>query len=113
MDVTGLGSDMPTGPPQVVSGEAWLQSLLGYVNTMRRNCPNITHPSDDWLTDGANLLSSGQNPSAVGGSTFQSDSSVDQSLVDIRRTLDEHIRRNTAIELRARQVYLGQREKDR
>ena len=49
----------------------------------------------------------------IGGSTYQSDSSRDQSMVDIRRTLDEHTRRNTAIELRARQVYLGQREKYR
>ena len=113
MDVTGLGSDVPTGPPQVVSSEAWLQSLLGYVNTMRRNCPNVTHPLDDWLTDGAHLLSSGQNPSAVGGSSIQPDTSRDQKLEQIERTLDEHTRRNTAIELQARQVYLDQREKDR
>ena len=80
---------------------------------MRASCPGVTHPPDDWLTDGVKLLSLGQKPSDAGGSTFQSDSSRDQSLVDIRRTLDKHTRRNTAIELRARQVYLGQWEKDR
>ena len=110
MDVTGLGSGEPRGPPQVVSGEAWINSLLDYVNTMRASCPGVTHPPDDWLTDGINLLSSDQKPSAVGGSAYQSDSSRDQSLVDIRRNLDEHTRRNTAIELRARQVYLGERQ---
>ena len=44
---------------------------------------------------------------------YQPDTSRDQSLVNIQRTLDEHTRRNTAIELRARQVYLDQWEKDR
>ena len=113
MDINGLGSGEPRGAPQVVSGEAWINSLFDYVNSMRASCPGVTHPPDDWLTDGINLLSSDQKPSAVGGSAYQSDSSKDQSLVDIRRTLDKHTRRNTAIELRARQVYLGQWEKDR
>ena len=113
MDVNGLGSDVPTGSPQVVSGEAWVNSLFDYVNTMRATCPGVTHPLDDWLTNGINVLSSDQKLSAAGGSAFQSDSSRDKSLVDIRRTLDEHTRRNTAIELRAWQNYLAQREKDR
>ena len=113
MDVNRLGSGEPRGPPQVVSGEAWINSLFDYVNTMRASCPGVTHPPDDWLTDSINLLSSDQKPSAVGGSVFQSNSSREKSLVDICRTLDEHTRRNTAIELRARQNYLAQREKDR
>ena len=113
MDVNGLGSDVPRGSPLVVSSEAWINSLFDYVNTMRATCPGVTHPLDDWLTNGINVLSSDQKPSAVGGSTFQSDSSRDKSLVDIRRTLDEHTRQNTAIELRARQNYLAQWEKDR
>ena len=90
---------MPTGPPQVVTGEAWLRSLIGYVNTMRQNCPNVSHPSDEFLTEGANLYSSGQNPSAVGGSSIQLDTSKDLKLEKIERTLDEHTRRNTALEL--------------
>ena len=97
----------------MVSGEAWINSLFDYVNTMRASCPGVTHPPDDWLNNGINLLSSDQKASAVGGSVYQSDSSKDQSLVDIHRTLEEHTRRNTTIEHRARQVYLGQREKDR
>ena len=36
-----------------------------------------------------------------------------QSLDEIRRTLDEHTWRNTATELRPRQVHLSQQEKDR
>ena len=97
----------------MVSGEAWINSLFDYVNTMRASCPGVTHPPDDWLTDSINFLSSDQKLSAVGGSVYQSDSSRDQSLVDICRTLDKHTRRHTTIELRARQVYLGQWEKDR
>ena len=50
---------------------------------------------------------------AVGGSSIQLNISRDQKLEKIERTLDEHTRRNTASELRARQVYLEQREKDR
>ena len=106
MENSGLDSDMPTGPPQVVTGDAWLRSLAGYVNTMRQNYPNVSHPSDEYLTEGANLYSSGQNPSAVGGSSVQPDTSRDQKLEKIERTLDKHTRRNTALELRARQVYL-------
>ena len=71
---------MPTGPPQVVTGEAWLHSLTEYVNTMRQNCPNVSHPSDEYLTEGAKLYSSGQNPSAVGGSSVQRDTSWDLKL---------------------------------
>ena len=99
MENSGLDSDVPTGPPQVVSGEAWLQSLLGYVNTIRQNCPNVSHPPDDWLTDGAQLYSLGQNPSAVGGSSIQPDTSRYQKLEKIERTLDEHTRSSTALEI--------------
>ena len=108
-----MDSDVPTGPPEVVTGEAWLRSLIGYVNTMRHNCANVSYPSDEYLTEGANLYSSGQNSSAVGGSSIQPDTSRDLKLEKIERTLDEHTRRNTALELRARQVYLDQWEKDR
>ena len=80
---------------------------------MRQNCPNVSHPSDEYLTEGANLYSSGQNPSAIGGSSIQPDTSRDLKLEKIERTLDEHTRRNTALELQAWQVYLDQREKDR
>ena len=99
MENSGLDSGVPTGTPQVVTGEAWLRSLLGYVNTMKRKCSNVTHPPDDWLTDGAKLYSLGQNPSAVGGSSIQPDTSRDQLLEKIQWTLDKHTRRNTAIEL--------------
>ena len=80
MENSGLDSDVPTGSPQVVTGEAWLCSLTGYVNTMRQNYPNVSHPSDEYLTEGAKLYSSGQNPSAVGGSSVQLDTSRDLQL---------------------------------
>ena len=80
---------------------------------MRQNYPNVSHPSVEYLTEGAKLYSSDQNPSAVGGSSIQLDTSRDLKLEKIERTLDEHTKRNTAIELRARQVYIDQREKDR
>ena len=113
MENTGLDSGMPPVLPPGITGEAWLCSLTGYVNTMRQNCPNVSHPSDEYLTEGAKLYSLGQNPSAVGGSSIQLDTSKDLKLEKIERTLDEHTKRNTAIELRARQVYIDQREKDR
>ena len=80
MENSGLDSDVPTGPPKVAPGEAWLHKLLGYVNTMRTNYPNVSHPPDDWLTDGAQLYSSGQDPLAVGGSSIQLNISRDQKL---------------------------------
>ena len=102
MENSRLDSDVPTGPPQVVTGEAWLRSLTGDVNTMIQNYPYVSHPSDEYLTEGAKLYSSGQNLSAVGGSSIQPDTSRDLKLEKIERTLDEHTRRNTALELRAR-----------
>ena len=80
MENSGLDSDVPTGPPQVVTGEAWLHSLRGYVNTMRQNYPNVSHPSVEYLTAGAKLYSSGRNPSAIGGSSVQLDTSRDLKL---------------------------------
>ena len=59
------------------------------------------------------MYSSDRNPSAVGGSSIQLDTSKDLKLEKIERTLDEHTKRNKAIELHSRQVYIDQREKDR
>ena len=73
MENFGSNSDVPTGPPTGVSGEAWLRKLLGYVNTMRTSFPNASHPPDDWLTDGAKSYSSSQNSSAVGHSSAHLD----------------------------------------
>ena len=71
----------------------------------------MSHPSAEYLTEGTKLYSSGQNPSAVGGSSIQLDTSKDLKLEKIDRTLDEHTKRNTAIELCARQVYIDQGKK--
>ena len=81
---------MPSGPPTGVSKEAWLRRLLGYVNTMRTSFPKASHPSDDWLTDGAKLFSSGQNSSAVGSSSVQLDLDLvrDQKLERLERTIE-------------------------
>ena len=113
MESSGLDSDVPSDPPKGVSGEAWLPKLLSYMNTIRPSLPNVPHPEDDWVTDGAKALSLGQTPSAVGQSSVQLDTARDQKLERIERILDEHTKRNTAAELRARQTYLEQREKNR
>merc|ERR1712082_477723 len=36
---------------------------------MRERLPNLTHPMDEYLTEGAQLLSQDRNPSAVGNSS--------------------------------------------
>ena len=113
MENTGLDSGVPPVLPPGVTGEAWLRSLTQYANSMRLKYPEVSHPSDEYLTEGAKLLSSDRNPFAVGGSSTQPDTSKELRLGKIERTLDEHTRQNTAIELRARQVYIDQREKDR
>ena len=101
MENSGLDSDMPMDPPKGVSGEAWLHKLLSYVNTMRTSFPNVPHPQDDWVTDGAKSYSLGQNLSAVGQSSVQLDTARDLKLERIERILDEHTKRNTAAKPRA------------
>ena len=54
---------------------------------------------------------SGQRSSAVGKSSDQPASTREERLDKIERILDEHTKRNTANELRARQDYLERREK--
>ena len=77
MDINGLSSGEPRGAPQVVFGEAWINSLFDYVNSMRASCPRFTNPPDEWLTEGINLLSSDQKLSATGVSAYKVDSSRD------------------------------------
>ena len=113
MENTGLDSGVPPVLPLGITGEAWLHSLTQYANSMRRQYPEVSHPSDEYLTEGAQLLSSDRNPFAVGDSSTQSDTSQELRLGKVERMLDEHTKPNTAIELRARQVYIDQQEKDR
>ena len=80
---------------------------------MRRQFPEVLHPSDEYLTEGALLLSLGRNLFAVGNSSTQSDTSQESRLEKVERMLVEHTKRNTASELHARQIYIDQREKDR
>ena len=113
MENTGLDSSVPPVLPPGITGEAWLRSITQYVNYMRRQFPEVSHPSDEYLTEGAQLLSSDRNPLAIGNSSTQSDTSQESRLEKVERMLVEHTKRNTASELRARQVYIDQREKDR
>ena len=106
MENTGLDSGMPPVLPPGITGEAWLCSLTQYANSMRRQYPEVSHPSDEYLTEGAQLLSSDRNPFAIGDSSTQSDTSQELRLGKVERMLDEHTKWNTAIELRARQVYI-------
>ena len=113
MENTRLDSSMPPVLPPGITGEAWLRSVTQYANSMKRKFPEVSHPSDEYLTEGAQLLSSDRNPFAVGNSSTQSDTSQELRLGKVERMLVEHTKRNTATELRARQVYIDQREKDR
>ena len=104
MENTGLDYSVPPVLPPGITGEAWLRSLTQYANSMRRQYPDVSHPSDEYLTEGAQLLSSGQNLFAVGDSSTQSDTSQELRLGKVERMLNEHTKWNTAIELRTRQV---------
>ena len=115
MESPRSNSEVPSGPPSGVSKEAWLRRLKGYVDSMRTSFPGASHPTDNWLKEGLKLYSSGQNLSAAGSSSTQLDidSVRDQKLERLERTLEEHTKRNTTVELRARQYYLEQHEKNR
>ena len=53
MESTGLDSGMPTVLPLGITGEAWLRTITQYANSMRRQLPDVFHPSDEHLTEGA------------------------------------------------------------
>ena len=113
MENSGLDSGVPTVLPPGTAGEAWLCTITQYANSMRQQLPDVSHPSDEYLTEGAQLLSTDRTPSAVGNSSSHSDTSQESRMDKVERILVEHTKRNTAYELRARQIYVEQREKDR
>ena len=113
MENSGLDSDVPPVLPKGITGEAWLCTITQYANTMRQKLPDVSHPSDEYLTEGAQLLSKDRTPSAVGNSSDHSDTSQESRMAKVERILDEHTKRNTAYELCARQNYVEQRERDR
>merc|ERR1712082_156938 len=80
---------------------------------MRERLPNLTHPMDEYLMEGAQLFSQDRNPSAVGNSSSPPDAPQEARMVKIERILEEHTQWNTASEIRARQNYIEQRERDR
>ena len=104
---------MPTVLPPGITGEAWLRTIMQYANSMRQQLPDVSQPSNEYLTEGAQLLSKDRTPSAVGNSSDHSDAPQESRMVKIERILDEHTKRNTAYEIRARQNYIEQRERDR
>ena len=113
MENLGLDSNAPPVLPPGITGEAWLGTIAKYARNMRERLPNLTHPSDEYLTEGAQLLSQDRNPSAVGNSSSPSDAPQEARMVKIERILEEHTQRNTASKIRARQLYIEQRERDR
>ena len=90
MEHTRLDSGVPPVLPPGITGEAWLFSVTQYANSMRRQFPEVSHPSDEYLTEGAQLLSSDQNPFAIGDSSTQLDTSQELRLGKVERMLDEH-----------------------
>ena len=75
MENSGLDSGVPTVLPPGTTGEASLCTITQYANSMRQQLPDVSHPSDEYLTEGAQLLSKDQTPSAVGNSSDHSDTS--------------------------------------
>ena len=108
-----MDSNAPPVLPPGITGEAWLGTIAKYARNMRERLPNLTHPTDEYLMEGAQLLSQDWNPSAVGNSSSPSDAPQEARMVKIERILEEHSQRNTASEIRARQLYIEQRERDR
>merc|ERR1712082_488374 len=80
---------------------------------MRERLPNLTHPTDEYLTEGAQLFSQDRNPSTVGNSSSSPDAPQEVRMVKIERILEEHTQQNTASKIRARQNYIEQRERNR
>merc|ERR1712112_104520 len=80
---------------------------------MRERLLNLTHLTDEYLTEGAQLFSQDGNPSAGGTYSSPPDAPQEARMVKIERILEEHTQRNTASEIRARQIYIEQRERDR
>merc|ERR1711954_78117 len=68
---------------------------------------------DEDFTEEAQLFSQDWNPSAGGTSSNPPDAPQEARMVKIERVLEEHTQRNTASEIRARQIYIEQRERDR
>ena len=113
MENLGLDSNAPPVLPKGITGEAWLGTIAKYTQKMRERLPNLTHPTDEYLTEGAQLLSKDRNPSAVGNSSSPLDAPQEARMVKIERILEEHTQRNTASEIRARHNFIKQRERDR
>merc|ERR1712121_33556 len=99
--------------PAGITREAWLGTIAKYAQKMRERLPNLTHPTDEYLTEGAQLLSQDRNLSAVGNSSSPPDAPQEARMDKIERILEEHTQRNTASEICARQNYIEQRERDR
>ena len=113
MENFGVDPNAPPVLPPGITGEAWLGTLYKYTKNMRDQLPNLTHPSDEYLTEGAQLFTQDGNPSAGGTSSSPPDAPQEARMVKIERILEEHTQRNTASEIRARQIYIEQRERDR
>ena len=75
MENSGLDSGVPPVLPPGITGEAWLRTITQYANSMRQQLPDVSHPLDEYLTEGAQLLSKDRTPSAVGNSSDHSDTS--------------------------------------
>merc|ERR1712002_439400 len=84
-----------------------------YAKKMRDHLPHLTHPTDEYFTEGAQLFSQDGNPSAGCTSSSPPDAPQEARMVKIERILEEHSQQNTASEIQARQIYIEQRERDR
>merc|ERR1711873_78067 len=70
-----LGSD-PNAPPVLppgITAEAWLHTLTEYAKKMKNHLPHLKHPTDEYLTEGAQLFFQDGDPSAGGTSSSPPD----------------------------------------
>ena len=96
MENFGLDSDASQVLPKGITGEAWLRTITKYANTMRQRLLNVTHPTDEYLTEGAQLLSKDRTPLAVGNSSDHLDASQESRMAKVERILDKHTKQNAA-----------------
>ena len=113
MENFGLDPNAPPGLPPGMTAEAWLHTLIKYAKDNKELLPHLTHPTDEYLAEGAQLFSQDGDPSAGGTSSSPPVAPQEARMVKIERILEEHTQRNTASEIRARQIYIEQRERDR
>ena len=131
MSQSGLGSGSSLEDdrrPKIFYGQVdskgWVTGLRDYVNSMKDRCPAEDHPSEEWLSQGSEMISLDQRrtvanapkqgTSSVGGQRSGGPASAASSqLSAMQRNLDVTTSGVANIELSSRLAHQSQRIKDR